>query len=64
MLVLFRTFLVPAILMAVAGLMLSGCGRKGDFDRPHPAATTTGIKPATPGKTEVEDRPFFLDKIL
>jgi len=58
------TILLAAL--TVAGLALSGCGRKGDLDRPGASApvntkTPAGTKEKTP---EVEDRPFLLDPLL
>jgi len=60
MLASLRTFLAPAIFLACAGLVLSGCGRKGDLDVPGapPSAKNDKTKP------KVEDRPFILDPIL
>jgi predicted small lipoprotein YifL len=70
MLASLRTFLAPVIFMACAGLVLSGCGRKGDLDVPGApptaktdnslSSTSTTPKP----KPKVEDRPFILDPIL
>ena len=55
-----------ALLLAIPGLVLVGCGRKGDLDRP---GATTSINTKTPAgtaepKQPVEDRPFLLDPLL
>ncbi|WP_018235418.1 lipoprotein [Ensifer sp. BR816] len=55
-----------ALLLAIPGLVLIGCGRKGDLDRP---GATTSINTKAPAgtaepKETVEDRPFLLDPLL
>ncbi|MFB2550402.1 LPS translocon maturation chaperone LptM [Ensifer soli] len=46
-------------------LALSGCGRKGDLDRPSAAVTNQKQAPGTAEKAEpVADKPFFLDPLL
>ena len=55
-----------ALLLAIPGLVLVGCGRKGDLDRP---GAITSINTKTPAgtaepKQAVEDRPFLLDPLL
>lgn len=58
---LFRTLFLPLALIAGLGLVLTGCGRKGDLDVPGaPAVKQTDQK----AKPKVEDRPFFLDPLL
>ncbi len=58
------TILLAAL--AVAGLTLSGCGRKGDLDRPGSSAPIN--TKAAPGTVEKKDeaagKPFFLDPLL
>ena len=58
------TVLLAAI--AVTGLMLSGCGRKGDLDRPGSSAPiNTKAAPGTAEKKEeASDKPFILDPLL
>ncbi|WP_173509268.1 LPS translocon maturation chaperone LptM [Sinorhizobium psoraleae] len=54
-----------ALVLAIPGLVLIGCGRKGDLDRP--GATTLNTKaPAgtVEEKATVADRPFLLDPLL
>ena len=55
-----RSLLMPLLLLAGLGLILSGCGRKGDLDVPGapPQAKNDKAKP------KVEDRPFVLDPLL
>ena len=57
------TFFILAL--SAAGIVLSGCGRKGDLDRP--GATNINRK-AAPGEMEqkapAQDRPFLLDPLL
>lgn len=52
--------------LAIAGLTLSGCGRKGDLDRPGSSAPIN--TKAAPGSPETKDdapgKPFFLDPLL
>lgn len=52
--------------LAIAGLTLSGCGRKGDLDRPGSSAPIN--TKAAPGSAEAKDeapgKPFFLDPLL
>ncbi|WEX76806.1 lipoprotein [Sinorhizobium numidicum] len=54
-----------ALLLTLPALVLVGCGRKGDLDRP--GATTLNTRtPAGTAETKdtVEDRPFLLDPLL
>lgn len=52
--------------LAIAGLALSGCGRKGDLDRPGSSAPiNTKAAPGTvEKKEEARDKPFLLDPLL
>jgi len=58
------TYLILAF--AAAGIVLSGCGRKGDLDRP--GATTDINRKAAAGdknkKAPIPERPFLLDPLL
>jgi predicted small lipoprotein YifL len=58
------TYLIAAL--AIAGLALSGCGRKGDLDRPGSSAPiNTKAAPGTvEKKEEVQDKRFLLDPLL
>ncbi|PST18844.1 hypothetical protein C7U60_16355 [Mesorhizobium plurifarium] len=63
---IFRKAARFVLLLAIPGLVLAGCGRKGDLDRP---GTTAAINTKTPAGTDepkqtVEDRPFLLDPLL
>ncbi|HTO32149.1 MAG TPA: lipoprotein [Pararhizobium sp.] len=54
------------VALTVAGLTLSGCGRKGDLDRPG-SSQPINTK-AAPGAVETKDeapgKPFLLDPLL
>lgn len=58
------TYLLAAL--AIAGVTLSGCGRKGDLDRPGSSAPiNTKVAPGTvEKKDEAQDKPFLLDPLL
>jgi predicted small lipoprotein YifL len=52
--------------IAAAGIVLSGCGRKGDLERP---GASTDMNRKTPAgekekKAPVPERPFLLDPLL
>ena len=57
------TFFILAL--SAAGIVLSGCGRKGDLDRPGAADIN---RKAAPGETQKKapapERPFLLDPLL
>ena len=55
-----------ALTLAVAGLVLSGCGRKGDLDRPSTPVEQQNIrKTGEDRKPEpVAEKPFVLDPLL
>lgn len=55
-----------ALLLAIPGLVLAGCGRKGDLDRPGAATAINTKTPAGTAKPQqtIEDRPFLLDPLL
>ncbi|HXV32082.1 MAG TPA: lipoprotein [Sinorhizobium sp.] len=53
------------LLLAIPGLVLTGCGRKGDLDRPGSASINTKTPAGTvEPKETVNDRPFLLDPLL
>ncbi len=66
-----RKFAVLLVLLASAGSVLSGCGRRGDPIAPSDATRDMraerqkigGAAPVVPEKP-VEDRPFILDGLL
>ncbi|OCP07894.1 MULTISPECIES: lipoprotein [unclassified Ensifer] len=55
-----------ALLLAIPGLVLVGCGRKGDLDRPGSTAPINTKAPAgtVEQKEKADDRPFLLDPLL
>ena len=55
-----------ALTLAVAGLVLSGCGRKGDLDRPSTPVEQQNLrKTGEVRQTQpVADKPFLLDPLL
>lgn len=57
-----RTLTLPLAVLALATLVLSGCGRKGDLDVPGtPVAEQNSTQQK---KAPVEDRDFVLDPLL
>jgi predicted small lipoprotein YifL len=56
-----RSLFLSLAMLAGLGLVLSGCGRKGDLDVPG----APPMKQSDPkAKPKVPERPFFLDPIL
>ncbi|MDO9417443.1 LPS translocon maturation chaperone LptM [Pararhizobium sp.] len=56
-----------AFILAVAGLALAGCGRKGPLETPARGQSlwVTPEEGAVPAeKPDVEDKPFLLDPLL
>ncbi|KQO80099.1 hypothetical protein [Rhizobium sp. Leaf262] len=59
-----RNFVVPVCMTLAVGIVLSGCGRKGDIDPPSTPKEQRNIR-ATDGKVQATpERPFILDKLL
>ncbi|MCF6368769.1 LPS translocon maturation chaperone LptM [Rhizobium halophilum] len=54
------------LMLAVAGLVLAGCGRKGDLDRPSTPVEQQNIRKSGDARQPdpVSDRPFLLDPLL
>ena len=58
------TYLIAAL--ALTGLTLSGCGRKGDLDRPGSSApiNTKAVPGSVEKKDDAQGKPFLLDPLL
>jgi predicted small lipoprotein YifL len=53
------------VIAAVAGLVLAGCGRKGNLDKPStPIEMQNKRKDPNAPKEQATDKPFVLDKLL
>jgi predicted small lipoprotein YifL len=53
------------IVLCLAGIVVTGCGRKGDLDRPStPIEQQNQRKSAKTQPEPVADRPFLLDPLL
>jgi len=53
------------LVLALAGIIVAGCGRKGDLDRPSTPAEQQNVRKTNEQKKDaVADRPFILDKLL
>jgi len=54
--------------LSLAGIIATGCGRKGDLDRPSTPVEQQNIRKtgssAERAKESVPDRPFVLDPLL
>jgi len=50
--------------LAVIGLAVAGCGRKGDLDPPSAAATKEGDVSKPTKQPGTVDKPFLLDPLL
>ena len=55
-----------AVVLAAAGLVLAGCGRKGDLDRPSTPVEQQNIRKTGENRQPepTNDRPFLLDPLL
>lgn len=53
------------VIAAVTGLVLAGCGRKGDLDRPStPMEMQNKRKDTNAPKEKAPEKPFILDSLL
>jgi predicted small lipoprotein YifL len=51
--------------LTLAGVVVVGCGRKGELDRPSTPLEQQNIRKSNAQKNEpVADRPFLLDPLL
>ena len=62
---ILRTIARTTIVLCIAGIAVSGCGRKGDLDRPGtPVEQQNQRKSETKKPEPVADTPFLLDPLL
>ncbi len=56
----------PILMLAVAGIVLAGCGRKGDLDRPSTPVEQQNIRKSGDARQPeaAPERPFLLDPLL
>jgi predicted small lipoprotein YifL len=57
-----RSLTLPLAALALAALVLAGCGRKGDLDAP--GTPVVDQNNANKKVEPVEDKPFMLDPLL
>ena len=51
--------------LSLAGVVVVGCGRKGDLDRPSTPVEQQNVRKTTEQKNQpVPERPFVLDPLL
>lgn len=50
--------------LAVSGVVLAGCGRKGPLDRPGVSSTPVNTADEATDPAPVKDRSFILDGLL
>lgn len=53
-----------SIALSIAGLVLTGCGRKGELDRPSTPVEQQNQRKANSKPQPVADKPFVLDPLL
>ena len=59
----YRPMIRLAAVLAVAGLVAVGCGRKGDLDPPSTPANMQNQRTEN-AQPQVQDRQFLLDPLL
>lgn len=61
-----RKFGGIALTLAVAGVVLAGCGRKGDLDRPSTPVEQQNVRKTGEVRQPqpVAEKPFLLDSLL
>ncbi len=55
------------LVVSLAGVVVVGCGRKGDLDRPSTPLEQQNVRKSTKAEQKKEvtpDRPFILDPLL
>ncbi len=54
-----------ALVLGLAGIVVAGCGRKGDLDRPSTPVEQQNVRKTNEQKKDpVAERPFVLDRLL
>ncbi len=54
-----------AIVLCIAGIAVTGCGRKGSLDKPSTPVEQQNVRKTQAQKNQpVADRPFLLDPLL
>lgn len=59
----FLRVMISAALIGTVSLTVTGCGRKGDLDKPSTPVAQQN-KADAPAQTKAPDRKFFLDPLL
>lgn len=60
----FRMIAITASAVAICGLVLTGCGRKGDIDPPSTPPEKMNRRTTDPTVPATPERPFVLDPLL
>lgn len=61
-----QNFGTTILMLVVAGVVLAGCGRKGDLDRPSTPVDQQNIRKTGENRQPdaARERPFLLDPLL
>ncbi|BCH58046.1 LPS translocon maturation chaperone LptM [Agrobacterium vitis] len=63
MAVSYRRLMISAALLGAASIVVTGCGRKGDLDKPSTPVAQQN-KADAPTQTKAPEKKFFLDPLL
>ena len=58
----FRTLIRLTAVLSIAGLVVTGCGRRGDLDAPNTPVDQQNVRNSK--VAPVADKPFLLDPLL